>query len=522
MKQYFVKNLFSNLIFVLIPVASFMSCACNHHVLDTTITEEANSIVYHGICKDDKDGTVGILNPNRGFRHEVAIDVVENQEDPISGLQNQVRKYSADHVTLAQSYIYLTHLVGQKLTPIHFQTMQSYFDELEKQGLKAVLRFAYERATSGPLSNGPDLQQALKQLDELKPFLEKNKDLILVVQAGVIGLWGEWHSSKHFLENDETAMKSILKKLLEVVPDEKFIQVRQPIFKNLLKDRPELYQRISFHDDFIVIKPHEWDGNIHDGTSEFNQMANESPYLPVDGELPWGSWSFGEDGWIIDGQEVARRLFAHHYTSLSIVHNYKEEDKDYSMKHWQRTPISQDFLKAKHMPMSNNYFKNKDGKTVERTVFDYIRDHLGYRIELQNLKIDGKWEKGKELILDLSLINRGFSTVFGNHQVYFILVSADGKVYEFPTDTNPRTWQPYSPSDVNCSPLTHHIIGRVQLNEDLPTGTYKLGLWMPDSGKDLKYNQKYAIRCANSNATWFLSLDRSYGINLLLDNISIK
>jgi len=27
----------------------------------------------------------------------------------------------------------------------------------------------------------------------LKPFLEKNRDLILVVQAGMIGAWGEWH-----------------------------------------------------------------------------------------------------------------------------------------------------------------------------------------------------------------------------------------------------------------------------------------------------------------------------------------
>ena len=43
--------------------------------------------------------------------------------------------------------------------------------------------------------------------DRLKPFLEENKDVIQVVQAGMIGAWGEWHSSFHGLEkSDDTCL----------------------------------------------------------------------------------------------------------------------------------------------------------------------------------------------------------------------------------------------------------------------------------------------------------------------------
>ena len=91
----------------------------------------------------------------------------------------------------------------------------------------------------------------MEHLDQLKPFLEKNKDLILVVQAGMIGAWGEWHSSIQGLENSEETKAAVLEKLLSVVPVERNVQVRLPEFKNLLKDKPELYKSLSFHDDLL-------------------------------------------------------------------------------------------------------------------------------------------------------------------------------------------------------------------------------------------------------------------------------
>lgn len=489
------------------------------------------TIEFRGICADDTNGKQGLYNPGRGFRLETAVDVQEQQDNPEEGLKLLAKKYAADSVALSQSYFYLTYALGQELDKKHFGTMQRYFDELKQQGKKAVLRFAYEKDFAGRAPVGPTLEEALAHLEQLKPFLEKNKDLILVVQAGVIGAWGEWHSSVHGLENSTEAKTAILKKLLEVVPAEKQVQVRVPDYKNLLKDQPELYGRLSFHDDFIVIRPDQWDGDMHEGTHNFDQIVKESPYLVVDGELPWGFWSVGADpdspstGWLIDGMQTARRLFLQHFTSLSVIHNYKEQHAnrtfdennppEYSMVVWKKTFINEDSLRKYRMPVSDRYFAQRNGERVERNVFDYIRDHLGYRIELQKLDMPAKLHTGTANSLKLELKNRGFATVFGEHPVHYVLIDADNRVTEWSVAANPQDWQPFAPDDSTCTALTHTVEGEITLPGDFPKGTYRLGLWMPDGGKELKYNARYAIRCANGNTSWWVSDDHRYGINVL-------
>lgn len=416
-------------------------------------------ISFRGITVDDVNGTVGLYNPERGFRLETAVDVAMQKSAPTLQLDTLSQKYASDSVSLSQSYFYLTSLTDKTLGEDDFATMQAYFDRMRHLGKKAVLRFAYEKDFNGRAPIGPTLEQALAHLDQLKPFLHENKDLILVVQAGVIGAWGEWHSSVHGLENSEEAKKAILKKLLEVVPEDKDVQVRVPDYKNLLKDCPELYRRLSFHDDFIVIKPDRWDGDMHEGTANFDQIVKESPYLAVDGELPWGFWSVGADpdspsaGWIIDGMQAARRLFLQHFTSLSVIHNYKEQHPnrmfdeanapEYSMRVWKKTLITPDSLKKYHMPISDGYFQKKDGTEVARSVFDYVRDHLGYRIELQQLELPQLFKNGEEIRLNADFINRGFAGFNSKRPACFVLIDENGQTIELQATLSSEDCQPY-------------------------------------------------------------------------------
>ena len=148
-------------------------------------------------------------------------------------------------------------------------------------------------------------------------------------------------------------------------------------------------------------------------------------------------------------------------------------------------------------------------------MFDYIRDHLGYRIELQSLQLPEKLQSGKENRLKLGLVNRGFATVFGEHPVYFVLIDDKGKVTEFLTEANPLDWQPFQPGDAAYTPLVHSVNQSIQLQGPMPAGEYRLGLWIPDGSERLKYNPRYALRCANGNTTWWVSEDGKYGVNVL-------
>lgn len=487
---------------------------------------------YEGLYADDTAGKYGLYNPERGLRLEVALDVVaknyvwdpEGYPDITSYLEAESEKYASDSISLVQTYFYLTGAVGKDLTEENFETMALFFDKLRASGKKAVLRFAYETQFMGRAPVGPTEEDIIRHTRQLKPFLEKNKDVILVVQAGMIGAWGEWHSSVHGLEQWDETKRNILRHICEMAPGNRMVQVRVPEYKNLLKDDPGCYRSLSFHDDFIVVRPHRWDGGMSEGTPAFDQIVNESPYLCIDGELPWGAWSMNQDpdnpeaGWIIDGLQAARRLFLQHYTSLSAIHNYKEKNTTdkYSMLYWKETPVGSAFLKENKMPFSPAYFKNKDGGEVSRNVFDYIRDHLGFRLELQNIKTVWRLSRTGKNPVEITLVNRGFSTLFNEHPVYIVLMDESGAVVHTTlTGADVHSWQPHRPGDPLYIPLEHQITAALQVPDTLPQGTYRIGLWIPDGSASLQYDPRYAIRCANSDVEWRLSADGRYGVNIL-------
>lgn len=499
-------------------------------LFSSSFARQTTRISYRGIYADDPHGTAGIYNPERGFRLEIAVDIAKRCDvwKPLEYpgitdyLEVETNKYACDSVSLVQTYFYLHGYIGNPLPPEAFTTMDVYFNKLRQLGKKTLLRFAYETEPMGAVSSGPTMEEMFRHMKQLQPYLEKNKDVILALQAGFIGAWGEWHSSKHNIENSDANKRIVLEKICRMAPQDRVVQVRVPDYKNLLPKDSEAYGKVSFHDDFIVVDPHRWDGNMHEGTPNFNQIVEEGTFMPVDGELPWGTWSMNKEngdanGWIIDGKKTARQLFLEHYTSLSIIHNYKERgapDK-YSMMYWKETPIQEQYLKEKRMPVSDGYFRNRDGSAAQRNAFEYIRDHLGYRLELQELQIDTlKHTDSYVLDLSLTLINRGFATLFNEHPVYFVLVDEHNQVKEFLTDTDANRFQPYQPGDKTYTPLIHTIRGKVTLPQTA-NSTYKLGLWIPDGAEQLQSLPRFAVRCANGNVPWWVSPDQRYGINIL-------
>ena len=51
---------------------------------------------------------------------------------------------------------------------------------------------------------------------------------------------------------------------------------------------------------------------------------------------------------------------------------------------------------------------------------------------------------------------------------------------------------------------------------------YSLGLWIPDGSARLQYDNRFAIRCANGDTQWWVSPDGKYGVNILMNKISVK
>lgn len=518
--------------------------------------ESLPTIEFHGVRPTDPGGRVGLCNPERGFRIETLIAEPPDgaRWGPASHLRDKVppvysdewwilaaRTYRPFGLTLVQAYCYLSEYGDRPIPQEKLDLLERSFDDLRRNGLKAVLRFAYEKSNRG-VDYGPTLEWILRHIEQLGPIIRDNADVIYVMQAGFVGAWGEWHSATHIKRDDHQALAAIVKEVLDALPEDRMTQVRVPKYKRWVLSQPvfdafdEVTQktahttvpaaRIGFHNDgFLAGRSHggTWPEKPHfgsPGNPEFDYMTRESAYLPVDGELFWSDQGFdgkAEAGKGVDGLNAAIHMRLHHYSSFSLAHSYSwREGENYSIDRWLATPIPAERLREAKMPISDGYFEDGFGRPVKRTRFEYIQDHLGYRLELQKGRMPQRLSVGGDLTVGLELINRGFSTLHNPRPVYIVLVGQDGRVIELAAkDADPRRWQPFAPGDETYTPLRHHVSINARLPAAVTPGWYRVGLWMPDAHQRLRLDPRYAVRVANRDTVWRTDREGRYGVNLL-------
>lgn len=112
-------------------------------------------------------------------------------------------------------------------------------------------------------------------------------------------------------------------------------------------------------------------------------------------------------------------------TTLSGVNGYKDTTaySESCMGQWKKLPVTREWLEFNNLPYTNGWFVNSEGNTVYRTVFEYIRDHLGYKITATELKTE---TSGNSLSAELKLCNNGFSAAF-NLEASLVLLNSSGE-----------------------------------------------------------------------------------------------
>jgi hypothetical protein len=496
---------------------------------------------YHGIRSIDPLGCIGLANPERGFRIETVIADHKNsnghgQPAHLKHLTAptfcddwwimDAEKFAPFGLTLLQTYCYLDDFVDKPISDEKLNDLDKALARLRKRGLKTLLRFAYARNPQKKVKTMPMIQEHLEQLE---PIIIKNSDVIFVFQAGFLGTWGEWHNQRETSQKVHAECAGMVDKILDILPGEKSTQVRVSCFKRwILKEgstgsfsvldkksanNDSIISRIGFHNDGFLADDDDggtWPAGSTPENPDFEYWTNESPYVPVDGELFWG-----DQGGIIDGFAAAVRMRLHHFSSFSLAHSYSErEGKPYSIDNWMVTPITLEQVEKARLPVSNGYFEDSRGRTVSRTQFEYIMDHLGYRLELCQACFQDSLKNEQIFSLKVELINRGFAAPQNPRPVKLLLIGSDDNVIELTElDVDVRNWQPFEPEDELFTPLIHTISQDIALPEIAP-GYYKLGLWLPDADMSLRTNPHYAIRLANRDVAWWENDDKLYGVNI--------
>jgi hypothetical protein len=113
---------------------------------------------------------------------------------------------------------------------------------------------------------------------------------------------------------------------------------------------------------------------------------------------------------------------------------------------------------------------------------------------------------GDHLRLVARFRNEGYAALF-NPRTIVVVLEGGGRRVELPMRVDPRRW----PS-LEASVVAEDL----RLPDDLPAGTYRLSLWLPDPAPRLRNRPEYAIRLANQGV-W----DARTGLNLVAEDVQI-
>lgn len=102
--------------------------------------------------------------------------------------QSTLEGYRKDNnISLIYRIFYLHDFREKAISQAALDEIERDFAPVRKSGVKMIVRFAYSNDKDVP--DAP-LSTILQHLDQLKPVLNRNADIICVVQAGFIGAWG--------------------------------------------------------------------------------------------------------------------------------------------------------------------------------------------------------------------------------------------------------------------------------------------------------------------------------------------
>src|SRR5919199_1883944 len=388
---------------------------------------------------------------------------------------NALRALRRRNITLVRRYYRIDKYRDRPLPQSYLDNMTRDMKNMRKAGLKTIIRFAYN------WGDGPDapLGRILSHIDQVKPILLANYDVITLVEAGFIGYWGEWHSSSHNLHTNTEAKKKVVERLLTSLPPQRMVALRYPkdkkaIYNNSNPISPEQayngnpQSRTGHHNDCFLAAADDW------GTYPKGAEEAEKRYLEQDNRYL-----------VQEGETCNPSIFSGCPTAL----------KDLQRLRW-------DALNLKfHLKVLDRW--KREG------CYEEIGRRLGYRFRLIRSEIQDRARPGSRFRLKIQLVNEGWGKLYNPRRIEIVLRhTRTGKKYYLKVNQDPRLW---------LSGQTIEITSQHDLPDSMPSGDYAVLLNLPDPEPQLYPRKDYAIRLANKDV-W----EKTTGYNSLLKTVSIR
>ncbi|GHU36639.1 hypothetical protein FACS1894105_07330 [Clostridia bacterium] len=447
------------------------------------------------------DFITAFANPERGYYKRVNITEDSN-----------FSQYSDEGFTVMHSYIPVYKYynlskdktwdenINKNLPEILLEGLRTGLAGIRNTGAKIILRIAYAWDWTPPVYEHWDIiKEHIAQIDLI---ISENSDIVMAMEAGVLGPWGEWHSDVIADTNSEKGAEfryELYKYILDSTPDTIKVMLRTPsVIKEMLYlgvNPPEgqkamtqaQLDRISYHDDSFMMNIEDWGSyDPHDvwwgiksglkSNSVTNDMQRGWVYDLRTSE-GCNILTSGESEWYENETEAHEKSVKplRVLTEMANLHT-TEINADYHPNHIE-------IWKSVIAPASENF--------PAETVHERINKKLGYRLRLAEAEYMPEVSAENKFNLKVIIYNDGFAGIINKRPVYLVFDGAD-RYNILIENTDVRLWQS-GKSIINIS---------VNLPENIKNGEYNIALWLPDKSENLRSFPKYSVRFANLDSVW--------------------
>ena len=462
-----------------------------------------------------------MYNHDRGFRTDLVVyvdDYIDYVGDD-SKLVSQVAKAFSiyfsqleEPCSLAFAYIYLTEWHLEELPPEAIKVIEAIFEYCRLRKYKLFVSFAYNQDYAIPYygetgnkeklaSQCADQKTILKHIDQLAPVVSEYKDCIYNIKNGFIGFVGEWAEPYQYPKvNYDIITMAIVEKLC--VPNGLYFSHRLPRYTASVKenypDWPYLGY-ICFNNCAMYgeqTNPN-WNsegfqlGNPNNYAVDWWQHVNETgAYAPTGGEM-FTSQVLNKYNMLPDGYEMVLEVAHHWHSTFSFWHGKYDCPVGLVniMETWETQYITKEWLEENNILYDPNWFLDDNGNTVQRNCYEFIRDHLGYKIVAD--KINLKAENGK-VNVDMSFKNYGMAAAFNLISGFAIL----NEKYEVVSEVavgEPSTWYSHDPKNYQSDvALQYNISG--SMDAPAEAGKYYVAFYLKNTmgvGAQLSNNVEF-------------------------------
>lgn len=371
------------------------------------------------------DSAKKLDNPERGWYviSGYQAESGKQREKILEEFENSCREIRRDKERLMEYQIQIRKpgAANREIKKEDLDNIRNQFEIMRTYGIQAIVRPLYD--WDGKSGKEPSrFNTILTHIKQLGALFGEYDDVIMCIEAGLIGPYGEWHHSAYLSKSHK---QKIVKTYLRSTPKTMQISVR----------RPEFYREI-----FNTNKPAD-EKSVKKGEDKSRVGFYNDGYLGSKNDLgTYTKWSRQKE---LDFQNIHNQylFFGGEATMISQYGQLFNAIRDMTQTHC--TYLNREhYLPLKELWKKTLYKGSNatDPAYAKKSGYKYIEDHLGYRFVLQISEIQrGVWS-GKTFQGNFVVWNSGFGNVIKPKNVSIIMLKDNEKI-EIPLKIDVTKWK---------------------------------------------------------------------------------